>query len=180
MTHNQTNTMERVDPAASHRDRSAAVRASWSPEVRVMAAELAADIDFARRLLDFREALGLTQRQVAEITGEDQGDISRLERRELNPSVDRMNRILTRLREYVGAVGLPAVTPATEPIAVSDEPISTAEVAAAYLCAIRDDADRDFKILKLQKLLYYGQGYCLPCSVGRCSRSGSRLGSTGP
>lgn len=160
MTNRETTastTVQRVDPASSYRDHAAAVRASWTPEVREAAAALAQEIDFARRLLEFREAFGLTQRQVAEITGENQGDISRLERRELNPSVERMNRILGRLRDYIDRVGAPA----PEPVALSDEPLTTAEDVAAYLCAIRDDADRDFKILKLQKLLYYAQGYCL-------------------
>ena len=80
----------RVDPAvASFEKHAAEMAAGWSPEVRAYAVSLVAEIDFARRLRDFREAFHLSQRRMAEITGEDQGDISRLERRELNPSAER-------------------------------------------------------------------------------------------
>jgi uncharacterized phage-associated protein len=68
-----------------------------------------------------------------------------------------MNRILRRLREYAHV----QVAPEPEPVALSPIPLTTASIAAAYLCAIRDDEDRDFKMLKLQKLLYYAQGYAL-------------------
>ena len=148
---------ERIDPTASFERRSAALRESWTPEVRDFAASLAAEIDFARRLREFREAFQLSQRQMAAITGEDQADISRLERRELSPSVDRADRILARLRAYADENARPK---ATVPITWRNA-LTSADAAAAYLCAIYDDADRDFKILKLQKLLYYAQGYAL-------------------
>jgi uncharacterized phage-associated protein/ribosome-binding protein aMBF1 (putative translation factor) len=157
MSEVKNNTIDRPDPSASFQRRRAAMRASWTPEVQAYAATLVAEIDFARRLREFREAFGLSQRQIADITGEDQGDISRLERRELNPSVERMNRILGRLRDYADTV-VP-VTAAPEPIA--REALTTAGDAAAYLCAIYDDDDADFTMLKLQKLLYYAQGYAL-------------------
>lgn len=150
-------TAERVDPAASFERRSAALRESWTPEVRDFAASLAAEIDFARRLLEFREAFHLSQRQMATITGEDQGDISRLERRELSPSVDRADRILARLRAYATQ----AAQPAPQRTVTRGDALTPVSTAAAYLCAIYDEADRDFKILKLQKLLYYAQGYAL-------------------
>jgi uncharacterized phage-associated protein len=153
----QPTTIDRVDPGASYERRRAAMRASWTPEVHEFAAALAEEIDFARRLRAFRETFGLTQRQVADITGEDQGDISRLERRELNPSQDRMNRILGRLRDYADNI---APQSAEQP-RLSNRALTTAGHAATYLCAIRDEADRDFRILKLQKLLYYAQGICL-------------------
>lgn len=153
----QPTTIDLVDPGASYERRREATRAAWTPEVRAFAASLAEEIDFARRLRAFRETFGLTQRQVADITGEDQADISRLERRELNPSQDRMNRILARLRDYADRVAPQSV----EPPRLSNTPLTTARQAAAYLCAIRDEADRDFRILKLQKLLYYAQGICL-------------------
>lgn len=153
----QPTTIDRVDPGDSFERRRAAMRASWTPEVHEFAAVLAEEIDFARRLREFREVFSLTQRQVAEITGEDQGDVSRLERRELNPSQERMNRILGRLRDYVDNL---APQTAERP-RVSNSALTTAKQAAAYLCAIRDEADREFRILKLQKLLYYAQGMCL-------------------
>ena len=149
--------IERPDPAASYQGRQAAMRAAWTPEVQAYAASLVAEIDFARRLREFREAFALSQRQVADITSENQGDISRLERRELNPSADRMNRILGRLRDYADSVVPVAPTPAP----ISTEALTTAGSAATYLCAIYDDDDSDFTILKLQKLLYYAQGYAL-------------------
>ena len=147
-----------VDAATSFERRRAAMRASWSPEIRAYSASLVAEIDFARRLREFREAFQLSQRQIAEITGEDQGDISRLERRELNPSVDRINRILSRLRQYADEVVAPLPAASEE---LSTIPVTTAQTAAAYLCAIYDDADVEFTPMKLQKLLYYAQGYAL-------------------
>lgn len=157
MNEDSITTMDRADPAASFEARRAAMHASWTPEVEAYAATLVAEIDFARRLREFREAFGLTQRQMAAIIGEDQGDVSRLERGELNPSAERMNRILAHLRDYADSV-VP-ITPAPAPI--SDEALTTAGIAAAYLCAIYDDEDADFTMLKLQKLLYYAQGYAL-------------------
>lgn len=151
----------RIDPRASYERRSAALRASWTPEMNAYAATLAREFDFARRLRDFREAFGLSQRQVADISGEDQGDISRLERHELNPGADRMNRILARLRAYADETVRRKPEPVAQPAPINNRPITTASIAAAYLCAIRDDEDRDFRILKLQKLLYYAQGYAL-------------------
>lgn len=157
MSEVQSSTKERAEPATSFERRRAAMRASWTPEVLAYAETLVTEIDFARRLREFREAFRLSQRQVAEITGEDQGDISRLERGELNPSADRMNRILGRLRDYTNGL-----TPATStPAPISASALTSAGDAAAYLCAIYDDDDADFTMLKLQKLLYYAQGYAL-------------------
>lgn len=153
----QTPPLDRIDASTSFDRRRAAMRAAWTPEVEAYAASLVQEIDFARRLREFREAAGLSQRQVAAITAEDQGDISRLEHRELNPSVERMNRILSRLRAYADRTVLRTAHPAP----ISTRPLTTAGTAAAYLCAIHDDEDSDFTMLKLQKLLYYAQGYAL-------------------
>jgi uncharacterized phage-associated protein len=161
MTVAKTATTSRVDPRASFERWSAEERDSWTPEMKAHVNSLAQEFDFARRLREFREAFGLSQRQVGEITGEDQGDISRLERRELNPGADRMNRILGRLREYADEKVTRVPQPASQPVRITNPPLTTASIAAAYLCAIRDDEDSDFKILKLQKLLYYAQGYAL-------------------
>lgn len=151
----------RVDPRASYERRSAALRDSWTPEMNAYADILAQEFDFARRLREFREAFGLSQAQVAEITGENQGDISRLERHELNPGSDRMNRILGRLRAFADKQVTRTPKAVSQSMRIANRPVTTASAAAAYLCAIRDDEDRDFKILKLQKLLYYAQGYAL-------------------
>ena len=47
-----------------------------------------------------RDALGLTQTEVAEIAGVTQADISRIESGQVSPTVDRMSRILRRLNEW--------------------------------------------------------------------------------
>jgi len=155
MIDHKTEEVTHTDPAVTSFEKHAAeMVAGWSPEVRAFAASLVEEIDFARRLREFREAFHLTQRRVAEITGENQGDISRLENRDLNPSAERMNRILTRLRAYVDEA-----TRETPP--VHAPALTTARDAAAYLCAIYDERDTEFTMLKLQKLLYYGQGICL-------------------
>lgn len=160
MTTAKTAITDRVNPRTSYQRWSAELRDSGPPEMKAPAA-LAEEFDFARRLRDFREAFGLSQRHVGEITGEDQGDISRLERRELNPGTERANRILARLRAYMDENVTRKAEPVTQPVRIASRPLTTASIAAAYLCAIRDDEDRDFKSLKLQKLLYYAQGYAL-------------------
>lgn len=155
MIEQKTEEVTHADPAvASFEKHEAEMVAGWSPEVRALSAALVEEIDFARRLRSFREAFRLTQRRMAEITGEDQGDISRLESRDLNPSVERMNRILARLRAYVEE-STRETTRAQAPA------LTTAQDASAYLCAIYDERDTEFTMLKLQKLLYYAQGICL-------------------
>jgi uncharacterized phage-associated protein/DNA-binding XRE family transcriptional regulator len=131
--------------------------AAWTPQMHAYAAELTAQVDFARRLRAIRASFRLSQRALATIIDEDQGDISRLEHGELNPGVDRMNRILGSLRAWIEAQ-----TPGTpQPDPVVDYPMIDAATAAGYLCATYDDRDREFTMLKLQKLLYYAQGICL-------------------
>lgn len=139
--------------------RGAERRARLSPELRAYAERLAETVDFRVRLRELRSTLGVTQAAAAEITGENQGDISRMESGELNPSVTRANRILQRLGEYATTLTEPAAAPI--PVRrISRRPIVNADVAAAYLCAVYDDED-SFSQLKLQKLLYYAQGYAL-------------------
>jgi uncharacterized phage-associated protein len=145
-----------ITPTASFRRNEERLRAEWGPELSAQAERLAGQIDFARRLREFRDAFGLSVRAVAQITEEDPGDISRLENRQLNPSVERADRILGRLNAYVQGLAAEAAT-----AAVTREPVTTAGAAAAYLCAIYDDRDNEFTMLKLQKLLYYGQCYAL-------------------
>lgn len=131
-------------------------RAQLSPDVREYAARLARTIDFRSRLTQLRATLGLTQSEAARITGENQGDISRLESGELNPSLARMNRILDRLAAYASSPGsAPDASAQT-----SAKALVSASTAASYLCAAYDDED-SFTALKLQKLLYYAQGYAL-------------------
>lgn len=129
-------------------------RARLSPEARALGEQIGRKIDFRNRLRDLRLSLRLTQAQVAEIVGdEDQADISRFERGMGNPTLARMEKILSRLtafveeREAVGALAIPDWNPT---------PLVPAQAAAQYLCIIRDEED-SFTNLKLQKLLYYAQ-----------------------
>ena len=156
MTELKTRNREYRTLSGSYAERTAKARESWTPEMVAYAASLAETFDLARRLREFRRALRLTQAQIAGIIGEDQGDVSRLERGEIDPSTARANRIMERLRafaeENVGRqrAAVPIAGPALMPVAT----------VAKYLCAIRDEEDA-FSGLKLQKLLYYAQGYAL-------------------
>lgn len=111
-------------------------------------------VDFRVRLRLLRRELGLTQAEAGRISGVTQADISRIENGEVNPSIDRMNRILTQLGNHRAAVTVPARA------AALGGPLIDAVDAAAYLRLIRDRED-SFTHLKLQKLLYYAQGYAL-------------------
>jgi|GEM_PF-234643 len=143
--------------AASPSGRAGARRAQLSPELQEYAKSLAEVIDFRVRLHSLRTTLGLTQAQAGEVAGENQGDISRLESGELNPSIGRANRILERIGAYASARD--QAPPSPEPTR-SSTPLTEASDVAAYFCAAYDDED-SFSNLKLQKLLYYAQGYAL-------------------
>lgn len=156
MTEHASRKREYPSLGGSYEERVAKLRGSWSPEVAAYAASLAEAFDFARRIREYRTALGLTQTQMGAIIEEDQGDVSRLERGELNPSTARANRIMDRLRAYAEAT----VGRGRDAAPVVAIPLSTASTVAAYLCAVHDD-EESFSVLKLQKLLYYAQGYAL-------------------
>ncbi len=131
---------------------SAPSRPEQSPEIQAYAVELAEQIDFARRLRELRRALGLTQAEVGEIIGEQQSEVSRLERGEANPSIARANQTLVKIGHYVAEKAAEAT--AAEPEGV------TARRVADYLL-VEQDKDDEITNLKLQKLLYYAQGYGL-------------------
>lgn len=153
MTALKTRNREYRTLSGSYDERAAKARESWTPEMVAYAASLAETFDLGRRLREFRKALRLTQTQIAEIIGEDQGDVSRLERGEIDPSTTRANRIMERLRAFADEnVGRPPVARPAAGTALM--PVAN---AAKYLCAIRDEEDV-FSGLKLQKLLYYAQG----------------------
>jgi uncharacterized phage-associated protein/DNA-binding XRE family transcriptional regulator len=145
-----------ADDGADTDDYEAAIaplRASWSPQAQRLSARLTEQFDFQSRLIQMRAALGLSQTAVGEIVGEKQSEISRMERGLINPSVARANRVLDRLHGY-GAIAprRPAITTAPAEI--------TAWTAASYFLATQDSEDA-IDALKLQKLLYYAQGYAL-------------------
>jgi DNA-binding XRE family transcriptional regulator len=77
--------------------------ASWTPELRQFGEELSAHFLFQSRLLELRRSLGLTQAEAGRVTGEAQSEISRMERGQVVPSVDRAVRIIARLKAHDGA-----------------------------------------------------------------------------
>src|SRR5437879_5381463 len=100
MTETKTRNRKYRSLSGSFEERAAEARESWTPEMVAYAASLTETFDLARRLREFRNALRLTQTQIAEIIGENQGDVSRLERGEIDPSTARANRIMERLRAF--------------------------------------------------------------------------------
>lgn len=136
--------------ALTYDEAMAPVRAAWGtgdPEI----AELGEGLASANILRDARLALGLTQQEAARLTGEDQGDISKFESGKLDPRFSRAQRYLDALRSAAesGRAALLAAKPAL-----------SAWRAAQYLLEIQGEP-AGITNLKLQKLLYYGQGYSL-------------------
>jgi uncharacterized phage-associated protein/ribosome-binding protein aMBF1 (putative translation factor) len=137
----------------NHQIVTAAGRPEPSPEMQAFALELAEQIDFSRRLRELRRALGLTQAEVGEIIDEHQSEVSRLERGEANPSVSRANQVLEKLGQF-------AATKAVAAAEAGESEGVTARRVAEYLL-VEQDKDDNITNLKLQKLLYYAQGYAL-------------------
>ena len=54
-------------------------------------------LDIAVALMKFREELGLTQREVAEIVGKPQSTIARIENGNMNPSFNLLKEIVEKL-----------------------------------------------------------------------------------
>lgn len=70
-------------------DRSARI----APESAAQPEVLERAYDIALQVIDLREKHGLTQRQLAERCGIDQGDISRIERGSTSPTARTLQRI---------------------------------------------------------------------------------------
>lgn len=68
-------------------------RARQSPESGAQAAVLAQAYDVAMQIVELREKRGLTQAQLADRCGIDQGDISRIERGATSPTARTLQRI---------------------------------------------------------------------------------------
>ncbi|MCL2287097.1 MAG: helix-turn-helix domain-containing protein [Firmicutes bacterium] len=64
-----------------------------NPEVRNEWDALEPEFTIIQALIDARKNAGLTQKQLSEITGINQGDISRLENGEANPSLKTLKRL---------------------------------------------------------------------------------------
>ena len=63
------------------------------PEMKAEYDALEAEFAIKQALIDARKAQGFTQKQLAERTGIDQGDISKLEKGNANPSLKTLNRL---------------------------------------------------------------------------------------
>lgn len=134
---------------------AASLRSAWSAEGRAYAERLDAEFDFQRRLRQLRAALGLSQAQVGQLVGEHQTEISRLERGLVNPTFKRGGRILGTLE------GAYAATSSAAAVAVAAKVVTYPALSVAkYLLSIQDDEDA-LTNLKLQKLLYFAQGWSL-------------------
>lgn len=63
------------------------------PEIQAEWDALQPERAIAQAILDVRKKAGLTQQQLSEITGITQGDISKLERGNANPSIHTLQRL---------------------------------------------------------------------------------------
>jgi len=68
-------------------------RARLAPGSEAMGEVLAHAYDIAMQIIELREGLGLTQSELAERCGMDQGDISRIERGSTSPTARTLQRI---------------------------------------------------------------------------------------
>src|SRR3546814_1404705 len=79
--------------ARSYRDSTAARRARVAPGVGADRAVFEQAYDVAMQVVELREKHGLTQAQLAELSGIDQGDISRIERGTTSPTARTLQRV---------------------------------------------------------------------------------------
>ena len=63
------------------------------PEVRAEWDAMEPEFTIIQTIIDARKNAGLTQKQLSELTGINQGDISRLENGEANPSLSTLKRL---------------------------------------------------------------------------------------
>jgi ribosome-binding protein aMBF1 (putative translation factor) len=85
--------------ARSYGDSTAARRSRVAPGVEADRAVFVQAYDVAMQVVELREKHGLTQAQLAELSGIDQGDISRIERGSTSPTA----RTLQRVADALGA-----------------------------------------------------------------------------
>jgi DNA-binding XRE family transcriptional regulator len=103
MTINDETTIDYSQLGTSFDELVAPIVESWSPEVRQFGEELSQRFYFGVRLAELRQSLGLSQAEAGQLVGENQSEISRIEREQVVPSVDRAIRIFARLRSYAAA-----------------------------------------------------------------------------
>lgn len=90
--------------ARSYRDIATDRQARVSPEAQNDRAVFEQAYDVAMQLVELREKHGLTQAQLAERSGVDQGDISRIERGTTSPTARTLQRIADALEADVRLV----------------------------------------------------------------------------
>ncbi len=90
--------------ARSYSEVTAGRRARLSPETRHIGEILGQAYDIALQVIELREKHGLTQAELAERCGIDQGDISRIERGATSPTARTLQRIAEALDAEVRLV----------------------------------------------------------------------------
>lgn len=83
--------------AKSFSDIAAARRAQAAPEAKAWGDVLGEAYDVAMQVIALREQRGMTQAQLAELSGINQADISRIERGATNPTAKTLQRIARAL-----------------------------------------------------------------------------------
>lgn len=72
-----------------------------NPEFRAEYASLEPEFAIIQAIIDARKASGLTQKQLSEKTGISQGDISRLETGNANPSIKTLQKLAEGLGKKI-------------------------------------------------------------------------------
>ncbi len=91
--------------ARSYEDVTADRRARLSPDAKADREVFEKGYDIAMQVIELREGQGLTQAELAERCGIDQGDISRIERGSTSPTSRTLQRIAAALDADVRLVG---------------------------------------------------------------------------
>lgn len=90
-------------------DLAARVRKDWSDDARtvneaatsVFQAEVSMQLAFARELSCARKERKITQTELAEVSGVDQAEISRIENGRANPTLDTVSRLAAALGKEI-------------------------------------------------------------------------------
>lgn len=91
--------------ARSYEDVTAPRRRRLSPDSKAHGEVFEHAYDIAMQIIELRERHGLTQAELAERCGIDQGDISRIERGSTSPTARTLQRIADALDADVRLVG---------------------------------------------------------------------------
>lgn len=94
--------------ARSYRDTTAERGARLAPGAEADRAVFEQAYGIAMQVLELREKHGLTQAQLAELSGIDQGDISRIERGATSPTARTLQRVADALGADVRLVARPS------------------------------------------------------------------------